>query len=224
MNRDWKPFSLNDDQWARLAGIVALPAEARGELQKILGRGAFVGKLEPSIAAPHETKKRLAAIRRRCEALLAELRRSVANHGDVLMALLSPPESADNSQHLGAPPVRLEGLRSLDRHVACVQSLATWLSAAEARMPKGKTGDKTLGPYYITRDIDELLWHYMKRRLTSGVKKSDPDEEFLGECFALVGAQVTPAAMIRRIASERRGKVSFKNSQKLRRAPSASGT
>jgi hypothetical protein len=84
-------------------------------------------------------------------------------------------------------------------------------------MPKGKTGDKTRGPYLITCDIDALLCHYRKRGLTSGVKKSDPDEGFLGECFALVGAQVTPAAMIRRLASERRSKVSFENSQKLRR-------
>ena len=79
-------------------------------------------------------------------------------------------------------------------------------------MPKGKTGDKTFYAHALARNIDQLLDVYVEKRLTPSERASDPCAEFLGACFDVIGVDVTPSAVIRRIAKERNRKVSAKNS------------
>jgi hypothetical protein len=186
-----------------LTNIVSLPEEARGELQRILEHFKFLVKHEGKLPPNGETKKRLTAMRGKARALLSDLRRA-GRRWETLIPLTYTPAME------GAK--RLDGVRAFDEHVAHVESLANWLKAAEDRIRRGKTGDKTRAPLLMTKHIDSFLFNHMKWRLTPSAKSADDGLNFLRECLSIVGSNVKATSLIKRMASERLSKVTSKNS------------
>jgi hypothetical protein len=214
--KDWAPpWPLKDKDWARLAKIVELPDVARDDLASVLGLGRSLVKIEPTLTPPNVTKKNLAKTRGYAERLLNDLylivdMRRPGAKGEVLMALISPPDDTERPEGFH-PPAHMSAYQILMKHVECVSSLAKWLALAEQRLPAAKTGDKNFGAYTVTGNIDVLLKRHRGGRGLARDKKDDRGEEFLEACFKIIGvdAKVKAASMIERLVRDR-GKVSTK--------------
>lgn len=204
---------LADEDWRRITKIVALPDTARSGLETIVRLGKALADHEFTAPAPSETRKSLRAMRRRAVALHADLRRMSE---DVFMALISPPESSEEISWGLYEPNRLGGARSLAARIEAVAQLADLLKAAEARTAKGKSGDRTLAAHVVTAEINVLLRKHNAGAKSGGLTPEfGPGVEFLDACFDLVGIKVTAAAMIKRMAAKRNGKVSAESNREL---------
>jgi hypothetical protein len=220
MNADERSPLLADEDWRRLATIVALPDAARSDFEKIMRLGKDLAEHETTAPAPSETKKSLRAMRRKAEALHADLRRMSE---DVFGALIFPPESSEEISWGLYGPTRLGGYRSLVARIENVAQLVDWLKAAEAHTPEGKSGDRTWAAHVVTSEIDVLLRKHNAGAKSGGLTPEfGPGAEFLDACFELIGITVTAAAMIKRMAAKRNGKVSAESNRELcrdRRTP-----
>ncbi len=197
------PLRLAEKEWKRLAEIVGLPDAAREQLEFILGDGKFYQEHEQTSLPPHAIKKELKKTLAQVEALLAGLQRCLANEG-VLMALVSPPEGVSGG--------RWKAFWAFRDQIAGIQSLSRWLALAEQRTPASRRGNKTTGAYFVAKCVDLLLLEHLGYGLRRDAKNGDPGEDFLDACLTAIGATVSAATMIRRIALERSGKVPLEKS------------
>jgi hypothetical protein len=100
----------------------------------------------------------------------------------------------------------------LERHVKNLDSLIAWLDVVEGKIPRGKPGIKKEAPHMLARGIDRLLQRHTGARLTPSEKQSDPGRALLAACLKFLGMKIKPQTVIRRLAAERRGKVTSENS------------
>jgi hypothetical protein len=215
-----KNLKLSDEKWESMILLVSLPPSARGELEGILTIAATFLSVDRTLPPPRLTKEKLLDLFRQAKTLERALRTVILGEGDTLMAMIGPqeePEVARQDKIKQSGPIRrgsqprLLAFRRLVKHRQNVIELKRWIANAKAGISYGRTGNKTGALHDLTRSLDVFFCKHTGNGFTRTESPNDGRNDFLQECLALVGSDVTADAMIRRIKT-RKGKVSAKNS------------
>ena len=199
-------FVLNDKQWniiAKLSGISAQAAEARRELDAIVGRYRRF-EVNDSIRVPSaKIRSEFDALRRETQAVLNRLHQLIDNP-EAHFALMFTEE--DTSSPF-PQTTQLKGHDRLESALITLGHLADWLTIAASRIEDTRSGPSNANAYWLIAELDAIREKHTGLKISRSYKDSASKSYITAVCLIAnpcIGSGTIDAAMKDRIA--RRGR------------------
>ena len=202
-------FVLNDKQWniiAKLSGISAQAAEARRELDAIVGRYRRF-EVNDSIRVPSaKIRSEFDALRRETQAVLNRLHQLI-NNPDAHFVLMFTEQPEEDTSSRFPQTTQLEGHDRLESALITFGRFADWLTIAASRIEDTRSGPSNANAYWLIAELDAIREKHTGLKISRSYKDPPSKSYITAVCRIAnpnIGSGTIDAAMKDRIA--RRGR------------------